>query len=364
MNKKYEVSVVKCNNYENKNVRMALEESFKNINFEFKKNLTVLIKPNLLSANLPEKGITTHPTVIEELCKILKRFNAKIYIGDSSAHDTEKSLEVCGIKKLSKYAKVINFEKTEKKFLNLGKKTTRVPVSEILFDVDLVINVAKMKTHGLTNATLCVKNLYGCVIGNSKEYYHKILNSKKEFSKLLVSLHDKIKPQLNIIDGVIGLEGEGPGPSGKLVKPGLIFASKNAYAIDIVCSETMGFKLNGVPTNKLSGLKRKEIEVFGNGQNVKLKFQKPIGYYLSPLIYFSKFIPTLRISFDKEKCVKCRLCFKKCPVNAISMKPYPECEHKKCVQCLCCIEVCPHSAVYLKEPWIRSTLKKIAKRAI
>ncbi|MDD5193985.1 MAG: DUF362 domain-containing protein, partial [Candidatus Nanoarchaeia archaeon] len=197
--KRYAVSVVKCASYNNSDVRKALLSNLKNINFQFKKNSKILIKPNLLSPMHPKKAITTHPIIIEELCKILKEYNCEIYIGESSAMETDSAFQVCGISKLKKYAKIINFEKEDKKFFDFGRKMHRIPLPKILFSVDLVINIAKMKTHGLTQVTLCTKNLYGTIPGELKSEIHKILPSPKDFSRLLMHLEQTIKPELNII---------------------------------------------------------------------------------------------------------------------------------------------------------------------
>jgi uncharacterized protein (DUF362 family) len=361
------VSVVRCNSYKNEEVRRALEASLKNINFQFKKNSKVLIKPNLLSASKPELAITTHPVIIEELCKILQEHKCKIYIGESSAMDTDQAFETCGMNKLKKYAEIINFEASEKKNFNLGKKTHRVPLPKILFQVDLVINVAKLKTHGLTQLTLCTKNLYGCIPGRLKEQYHRILTSPKEFAKFLVNLERTINPQLNIIDGVIGIEGNGPAASGKVINSNLIFAGTSAPATDIIASEVSGFRPNSVYTNKFSKIKRKDIETVGNAQNIRLKFEKPSTHSIQTLMFFNKLFPKSRIEFDKELCKRCHLCEKKCPVKAITLKTtdgYPNCNWKKCIQCLCCIEVCPSRAVHLHDHWSKTLIAKIAKKVI
>ncbi len=359
--KKEIVSIVKCNSYNNSEVKKALLASFKNINFNFKKGLKVLIKPNILAPEPPEKAINTHPAIIEEICKILKEKKAKIYIGDSSGSNTELAFKKSGISKLKKYGKIINFETEKKKFFYFNKKFNRVYFPKILFQVDLIINVAKLKTHGLTRATLCIKNLYGCIPGKLKENYHRLAPSPKEFSKLLLLIYNKIKPELNIIDGVIGLEGEGPASGGKPIKSKLLLMSRNALAADIIASEIMGFKAREIPTNRLGKMKKKNIEVMGNGKNIKLNFIKPTSFDISFLLWINKLLPKPKIKFNHNKCTKCGLCKKKCPVKAIEMKPFPEADMKKCIRCLCCVEVCPYDAPYVEYHPAVQIMKKIFK---
>lgn len=348
------VSIVKCKNYDRSNVRKALIQSLDNIGFKFKSGIKVLIKPNLLSPQNPAEGITTHPILVEELCKILKNSGvSEIYIGDSSAYDTDKAIKACGFSKLSKYAKLINFESEEKEFYNLGKGFSAIPLPKILFKVDLVIDFAKLKTHTLTGVTLCTKNLYGCIPGTRKEHYHKLFPDIKQFSRLLNHLEEKIKPRLCFIDGVLGLEGEGPGTSGSSIKSKVLIAGRNAGAVDIVASELMGFNPNKIYTNRNYKIKREEISVVGDGKNISYSFKKPSTSLGSWFIWLLKFLPSPKIISDKEKCRRCGLCVKKCPVHALSLNPNAVCNHKICIKCLCCVEVCPYKAIYLNHNLIK-----------
>jgi uncharacterized protein (DUF362 family) len=361
---RYRVSVVRCDAYDPVRVSKALTETLAHLNVSFKPGMRVLIKPNLMSPVKPERAITTHPVVLEELCKILKAAGAEILIGESSFYNTDYAFGVCGISPLSRYARLINFETQPRRVVSFGGKVGNVPLPEILFQMDCIINLAKMKTHGLTGVTLCVKNLYGCIPGALKQGYHKILPNPRAFSRFLIRLQSEIRPQLNIIDGIVGLEGEGPGASGQPTSSGLVVAGASACATDIIASEIMGFKPDEIYTNRYSGIKRREIEIIGDGREVRLSFKKPLSANFPYLIYFTRFLPKSRIAFDPEHCVQCGLCGEKCPVGAISFDPSPKCDHRCCIRCYCCLEVCPHSAVYLQEHWIRSRLKKLARMVI
>jgi uncharacterized protein (DUF362 family) len=356
------VSIVKCSDYKPASAKKALEDSLKNINFNFKGIKKVLIKPNLLSPQTLDKAVTTHPTLLEELCKILKKQGIKeIIIGDSSAHDTDQALEICGINKLKKYAKIINFEKEPKKLFKL-EEDQQISLPKILFNVDLIIDFAKLKTHGLTHVTLCTKNLYGCIPGKLKEKLHKVYPNVKEFSTLLNRIELQIKPKLCFIDGILGLEGEGPGASGTPIKSEVLIAGTSCGSVDIVATELMGFKPNSIHTNKNYNIKRKDIEVVGDGQDIKLNFKKPSTAMLSIFLWVNKFLPKPKIIADPEKCVKCGICVKKCPVQALSLNPHAICNHKTCIKCLCCVEVCPHDAIHLEEGKIKSSLYKIMQK--
>lgn len=358
-NDKHKVSIIQCNSYNPEKVRKALSDSLKNINFEFKKGAEVLIKPNVLAPHKPEQEVTTHPVVLEELCKILKKYNSKIYIGESSSHSTDKAFEVTGVNKLGKYAKIINFESEPNKFFNFGEGMEKIPLPKIVFDVDLIIDFAKLKTHGFTGVTLCTKNLYGCVPGIRKSHYHKIFLGPKKFSRFLNKIEERIKPRLCFVDGIIGLEGEGPGAAGKPFKSKILIAGTNAGAVDIVASEIMGFKPMKIYTNKFHNIKRKEIVVVGNGKKLRYKFKKPYLYSFGILLWVIRFLPQPKIISEFEKCQRCGICIKKCPVKALTLKPNAVCNHELCIKCLCCVEVCPHDAIHLKESLVKRVLSSV-----
>jgi len=359
---KHRVSVIRCDDYESANVRSALEKSLSHLGVSFKMGKKVLIKPNLMSPTKPEKAITTHPIILEELCKILKESGSEIFIGESSFHKTEIAFDICRIRPLSQYAKLINFETQPQRIVSFGGNIGNVPLPNILFDVDLVINVAKMKTHSLTGVTLCVKNLYGCIPGAIKQGYHNVLTTPQSFSRFLIQLHNEILPQLNIIDGIIGVEGAGPGISGQPISSGLVIAGVSAFAVDIIASEIMGFKAEDIFTNRYSGLQRIDIEIVGDGHDARLPFEKPLSASIPCFQFFARFIPQSRIDFRSDYCVVCGLCGEKCPNVAISFDSFPTCDNRRCVRCYCCMEACPHGAVYLHEHWTRTWLRAIAKK--
>ena len=359
----HNVSVERCESYEPEKLRKVLEKSLDNINFVIKKNQKVLIKPNVLGAFKVEQGLTTNPKILEELCKILKEKGCEIFIGDSPGFNVEEAFEVTGMNKLSRYAKILNFDKEEFKTFEIKGKKVNLP--NILFEVDLIINFAKMKTHTFTGVTLCSKNLYGCIPGRIKSYFHRLNQTHEKLSDILIRLNEIIKPQLNIIDGIIGIEGDGPGASGEKINSGLVVASKNIFAADIIGTEIMGFDVYSIGTNKLSGVDKKDIKVVGSKVvDVKMNFKKP-NNFVGPLISsLNKLFPEPKIGFDKESCKKCHICEEHCPVKVISLDTsdgFPICSNGKCILCFCCVEMCPHNAVVLKDHWTKKSVKFVLK---
>lgn len=352
------VAVVKCTNYESEKVDAAVAKALKLIDAEkmFKPGMKVLIKPNILGAYEPKKqiAITTHPNMVAAVCKILKKHKCKIYIGESSFMGTDKAFKTSGIEKVAKkYGKLIIFE--QDKLIKINDPSAKIlkkfPIAKIVRDVDLIINMPKMKTHSLAKVTLGIKNLYGLIPGGLKQRLHvKALG--ENFSNIPVDIYQNILPELNILDGILGMEGHGPA-SGTPKKANLILASKNTVALDIAASTIMEFKPKEIPAIKYA-IKRKlypsyKFELVGMKKLPQIHFRKPTrGKTLSKLRSFFKKEPP--IVCDVQKCIKCGKCGDHCPVKAITLHPWPDIDKRKCIRCFCCMEVCPVSALSLGKP--------------
>ena len=349
------VGVVKCRTYNQKEVDKSVEKVLSLIDFKFKKGTKVLIKPNVVGS-FPKKQIacTTNPAIIEAVCKILKKNECKIFIGDSPFTNPENSFKASGIEKVArKYGKLIIFE--QEKLIKIKDKKAKTlkkfEIAKIIKEADLIIDMPKLKTHVLTKYTGAIKNLYGCIPGGLKQKIHLQGKGDENFSKILVDIYQNIKPKLTIMDAVIGMDGEGP-TSGNPQKVGLILASKNGIALDIAATKMIGLFPHEINTIKES-IKRKlypdyDFQLVGLKQLPKFKFEIPHEARKTQKM-LNKLGEYKPIVVDEKKCIKCRTCEKHCPTKSISMTPYPIINKKTCIRCFCCIEICPQDALGLKK---------------
>lgn len=364
------ISIIKCNSYESKKVLNAVEKAIEDIGFKIKPNSKVLLKPNILMGASPDKAITTHPAIIDAVCTILNRHKCKIFIGESSGLVKEggvlRVFEEAGIVEIAKKhnAKLISFNNERLRKVQNNKATfaKEMYLPEILFNVDLIINLPKMKTHTLMLFTGGVKNLFGCIPGGKKQVYHAEANKKEDFANLLLDIWLNVNPGLTIMDGIEGMDGNGPS-NGNIVKPGLIIASDNAIALDLVAEKIIGFD-GQVPTNK-QALERKlmgknEISVIG--EEPHFKFVKPSAAVSNLPSWLSGFFLKKSMAYpypNPEKCKKCWNCVKVCPVGAMKKKnekEAPYCDKSKCIACYCCQEMCPYDAIDLKRSAVFTAL--------
>lgn len=367
----HKVCIRECYRYDPGLVYNAIKKSLDDIGFSIKKGSDVLIKPNILSSETPDKAVTTHPLILDAVCKILKEHNCRISIGESRGfyreYSTEEAFKVSGLMSIAeKYnAKIVIFEKD--KIRDVRNKNAfaadHLMITGHAFSHDLFINLPKLKTHSFMKFTGGVKNLFGCVPGAVKQNYHLKWKTPKEFADVLLDIHEAIKPELTIMDGIIGLEGEGPGASGTPKKTGVILSSTNTHALDIVASRLIGFDPKEVPTIEEAVNKKliniDNIRIIGNLRVVEYKKPFTAMPALAGKIVFNSVY--VFPEFIHDNCEKCGICKEVCPANAISLTPYPVLDRKKCIRCYCCHEMCPHKAIVLKRSLIINILSRIRK---
>lgn len=385
----FKVAAVKCMTYEKNEITKAVMDLLDHIGglgAYVKPGQRVLIKPNLLAPRPPETAVTTHPALIIAIAEAIKEQGALPFIGDSPGgfgvlERIEQLWEITGMKQAADTsgATLVNFEKSKFKELELplGKKKIKIPIAAcVLENFDVVINVPKFKTHDLTITTGAIKNMFGVMPGLTKVQFHKLAPKKEDLSTLLVALFTHVVPQLNIMDGIIGMEGEGPGSSGTPVATGFLLAAENALALDMVQASIMGIDLERVPIitaaikaglgpETLSDVDLKGVSI-ADLKPAKFilppggSFTEKIPGFLVPLVsYIARLVRLTDPVVNDKLCTKCQICVKSCPVKAIANNQGKiRVNYKVCIECFCCIELCPSRAMTIK----KSRLLKLAER--
>ena len=375
--KKSKVFINKCEKYNveliEKKMRLGIETLYsekKSIFNEEINNKRILIKPNLLISRDPEKCVTTNPHVIEAFIRILKDFNnIEIDIGDSP-----------GIGSASNVAKKSGYSYLEQKYdinfvdlnepiplkelreLNNNYRFKNLPVSNKLNNYDKIINIAKLKTHGQMIVTLAIKNMFGCISGKNKVKLHLGAGTDVEkFAQMLLELHYGIKPDLNIIDGIMAMEGNGPGNGAPRAMYTLAM-SEDALSLDSVICELIRFDKNEIPIfsfAKKMNFDFDNIEIVGDKIDELivddfLKAQIKSVQFIMPflpqfIVNFLKRIFTAKPKIDHKKCILCKVCIKHCPASVMSIKSKRVIiDYNRCIRCFCCQELCPEGAIKIK----------------
>lgn len=359
------VVIEKCLSYSEAEVAIANGlEKLGGIEKFISKGDKVVIKANLLQARSPEEAITTHPDVVRAVVRQLKKLTDHVAILDSpgiagNVQGWQKIVDKTGMKKISEEEGVSlvmggNHREIEYKEGIIAKKFV---LADEVFQFDKIVNIAKLKTHSLTVYTGAVKNMFGLIPGRIKSKMHVHYQTPESFSKMLLDLYNVKKADLNIIDGVEGMEGQGPSAGDKR-HFGVIGLSQDALALDYVIAK--GLNLD-VPMIKIAKERNMIVDVEVVGE-FKSDIKPPKASIIETLVWPVAGNIRRKLSskpaLAQDKCTRCASCFKICPVDAIKMLPYPSFDYSKCIRCYCCHEICPEKAIFLKKSFAQKVLGK------
>ncbi len=344
----------------------------------------VVIKPNLVSRKSPDEAATTHPEILRAVIRLLEEAGVTdIIIAESPGGAYSKAVlksfyATCGVDEaISGTCARLNYD-TEFREVQYPEGVTMrtFAIIEPILTADLIISLPKLKTHSMTAYTGAVKNLFGVIPGTHKAELHFRLDDRDAFSSMLVDLYECVNrvPVLSVMDGVIGMEGDGP-TAGKNRFIGLVGASYDAHALDCICARVIGYSPTEVPTIREAvkrGLVSEDIEPdVGTIEEFYIPdFVKPQTHFnllrllnLPPSLN-SRVIAMLAARPDVEysECVGCGECMRDCPPKAIAMpKGKPVIDRDKCIKCFCCQELCPKKAIKIKRSVFNRLMLKILK---
>jgi uncharacterized protein (DUF362 family)/NAD-dependent dihydropyrimidine dehydrogenase PreA subunit len=375
------VYIVKCPDYEQVEEKMAeLIGLMGGIEQFAAPGEKIALKVNLLLAADPEEAITTHPAIVTTVGRMAKEQGAKPFIVDSPTGGYQYNAST--MKRVYRTSKMT--DAAQEAGIELSFDTTHQAVSfqdgELIkhFDIitplveaDSVLNLCKLKTHTYMGITGAVKNNFGAIPGRAKPGYHAKLHDTARFAGMLLDLAACVGPRLSIMDAVIGMEGNGPN-AGDPRHIGLLLASENPLALDVVASEIIGLPEGNNPVlieAKKRGLlptRIKDVDLIGiDAASLRIPdFDLPTtlaaGRGLANLSWWQKaaaplFRPglTVRPRIIKDKCIACGACRDICPQHVITIKSngrrYAQIDDRDCIRCYCCHETCPQDAIELRQ---------------
>ena len=379
------VSIVKCSSYDENEVKTAMDRLFDGIDaLDFvRPGMKIAIKVNLVAAMKPEKGATTHPALVAELCRRITELGATPVVGDSPGGPftgiyLKGIYSAAGMHGVEKVGGRLNsnFETSRCESFPEATVLKDFTYSSWLGEADAVINFAKLKTHGMMSLSAAVKNLFGAIPGLMKPEYHYRFPNPRDFANMLIDIDEFLKPSLSIVDGVIGMEGNGP-TQGDARKIGILAAAKSPYDLDTVCADIIGLSADRVPTIQRAaerglGKKLEDIEVVGDADYSRIEdfknIDRPNGieFFTGLMGMKGKFVNKVakwalstRPKLKSSECVGCKKCAGLCPAKAITMKGgKPKIDRSVCIRCFCCQEFCPKGALKVYRPLVARIMTK------
>ncbi len=245
------VSFVQASSYDHSKLDAALREVLAplgGISAFVKPGNRVLLKPNLLTGARPGKECTTRPELVYCVAKLVMEAGGQPFIGDSPAFGSARGVAIAsGYQSMLDELNlpIIDFQGRR---YEADSDFNHLLLSKEAMEADVVINLPKVKSHVQLTLTLGVKNLFGCVPGKMKAWWHmEAGQDSARFGKMLVETARIIAPDLTILDGIIGHEGNGPS-QGEPRPLGLLAASDQVFALDRAMLEVLGVEPARVPT--------------------------------------------------------------------------------------------------------------------
>ncbi len=343
----------------------------------------LLLKPNWLTAEPPERCVTTHPAVFRAVAGVFRQAGARLSCGDSPAFQSPGSVaKRSGIAAVAAELgiELADFQSGAEVPFPEGRQNKTFFLANGVLDCDGVISLPKMKTHALQRLTGAVKNQFGCIPGTRKAEFHVRTPNAAEFARMLIDLNACVHPRLYIMDGIRAMEGNGP-RGGTPRQMNVLLFSTDPIALDATACRLMNLDPELVPTNKAGRemgagtYLAREIELEGDPLEhfVAEDFQvsrepvRPFRPKGGLRFLMNALVPRPFIRADK--CVKCGVCVSMCPVSPKALdwrggnKSLPPVyRYDRCIRCYCCQELCPESAIHLKIPLIRRLLGRAAGR--
>ena len=335
---------------------------------------SVLLKPNLLAKHPPEHAVTTHPAVVEAVVRSLHlRGVKKIVLADSCGGMYSEG-GMRAIYRVSGLAEVCGRLGVE-----LWEKTTSAPracdgrlVHEFnlitpVHECDFFIDLPKFKTHVMTGMTAAVKNLFGCIPGLQKAEMHMRFPDRERFGQMLCDLAGAVAPDMVILDGIAGMEGDGPA-GGNSRQLGLLLGGEDPWKIDLAVAALMGLDPQKVPY-LAAGIKSgvcapsftpamlaqeseplvpiKDWKLPESFSSLTFSDRYPTGLrWAVPLVTR---LAAPRPVIRRVDCIGCGKCAEICPGHTIQLKNgKAHIDPSGCIRCFCCHEMCPVKAIAVR----------------
>ncbi len=368
------VAIIRCESYQYAAVKAAVKRGMDLLGgaaLFANKNERILLKPNILAGDGPEKCIGPHPVVFQAIAEEFIKAGVKLSYGDSPGFgNPQGNAKKAGFSEVAEALKIpfANFEDAVSTQNPDGKLINKFEIAKGVADADGLVSISKFKTHALTRITGAIKNQFGCIPGPRKAEFHSVMPNAIQFSKMLADLNILLKPRMYIMDGIMAMEGNGP-RNGDPTPMNVLLFSDDPVAldstvckmidldIDLVAPLAIGeeFRLGTTTDIEYTG---DPLELFinkdFNANRSAIKTSEDTSFLATN---FMRKYSAPRPTINPERCTRCGTCVRACPAEPKALNwgdakhaDAPVYDYSKCIRCYCCQELCPENAIYVKVP--------------
>ncbi|QBD79765.1 DUF362 domain-containing protein [Ktedonosporobacter rubrisoli] len=336
-----------------------------------------ILKPNLVAGRDASTGSTTSFELMKAVAEEVRACGAEPVLCETpgTEFDREATYTILGIEKFCQENNIrilrVDPEGGEADWMELrpegARKLRTFHIPQIMKEARL-INLPVLKTHVVSGITLSMKNVMGILPRPDRRNMHTF-----GIGQSIVDMNLGIKPDLNIVDGSVGQDGEGP-LYGDKADLQVLVAGRDSLSVDLACCELVGVNPRDIPHLRLAlqQMGRPWWQLAGEDVGLIKRFRLPeqkalyrfIFWLMYPLDYpyswiaergkhfctslYSTGLVGTRPKINEEKCTHCGVCVDACPlpnvIDLTTLKVNP----KTCQRCLLCYEACPENAISVK----------------
>src|SRR5437764_5348751 len=336
-----------------------------------------ILKPNFVAGRSAETGSTTSFALLKAVAEEVQACGAEPVLCEmpGTEFDREATYTILGVEQFCAANGIrilrIDPEGDEQDWVELrpagAKKLRRFSIPRILNEACL-INLPVFKTHVVSTMTLSMKNPMGILPRPDRRSMHTL-----GIDQCIVDMNRGIKPDLTIIDGSVGQDGDGP-LYGENADLQVLVAGRDRLAVDLACCQLVGIQPRAIPHLRLAleQLGQPSWTLLGEDVSVIKQFRLPkqkalyrfIFWLMYPLDYpyswiaergkhfcttlYSTGLVGTRPQINEASCTRCGICVEACPLLGVIDLKTLRVDYKTCQRCLLCYEACPEDAIGVK----------------
>lgn len=321
----------------------------------------VLIKPDFLYLASPAQAVTTHPMLLKAICAYFLDHNAKVTVRSRHLSGRfSRFLQQGGYRDVlaGMPVSVDTFKRAV--LVEFGEPFGKINLPREVVETELFVNVPKLKTHCRVGLNGCVSNIFDCVTLREKRHcYLAVDGDVKQMASLMAKITHTLMPEVNIMDGITGLQGQGPGVRGTPMDFSILATGNNAFSVDWVLGRYLGISRRRLPILEQAAMmnlfdpnNQEIVGEFYTMDNVELPPRRGDFSVPEKLAEKARKFWYQRV-VQKGDCDLCGACTKVCPPEIIK---FERGAHKvvidplKCIRCYSCMAACPKGALAVETP--------------